>query len=78
MLRSRLVESGLYEAESKSGTRYTIVAETRQLGFDTNESTSTSWRNGPIYYRTLDHKPVFWVSNQEFTIVHTGEIVTRL
>lgn len=77
MKRTRLIVTGRFNTETKSGKAFTIIEETRQTCFKPLAGAET-WIDGTKSYRTDTHRPVNWVSDTEFEIVETGEIAIRV
>lgn len=75
MDQRRKVDTARYHAIGKTGDEYVIIETTEQIRFNGLDGVS-DWKNGGRSYRTNKGKPVNWIKDGVFEIVHSGDVAT--
>lgn len=77
-MATRLQETNRFEAQGRSGRKYTIIESTSQTSRDSMTDGESQWTNGSSYLRALGFGPVSQISDSEFLIFLNGEKVKKL
>lgn len=77
-MKRRIYESDRIATTNQRGDTVIVIEETLQSGFTRLNPPSTTWKDGPRSYRTVNGEPVNWISDSEFELVLTGETLNRV
>jgi len=78
MSKTRIVQTDIFEAKSKTGRIYVIAEQTIQVMRTLEDESNTGWMDGAKYYLVKSGGTAKKLSVTEFHLIASGENATRM